>query len=63
MVPRNFCNQMVREKRKRNAIEGRTTSHWPHTPRVNAKRPRESHLRGMTYREVVNRLDPNRDLV
>lgn len=63
MVPRAFCNATVRAKRKRNAQDNRTTSHWPHTPRVNSKKPRESHLRGMPYREVENHVDVDRDLV
>jgi hypothetical protein len=52
MMPRALCPPRVLERRKEIVRTNRTTCHWPNQPRVNAHRPRATHLEGLpVYKE------------
>lgn len=51
MTPASVCDPKVGAKRKKWVYENRTTSHWPTKPKLNAKRPRISHVGNIPYRE------------
>lgn len=52
MVPSHFCTPNVKKRRQKAVQDNRTTCHWPHKPRVNAKKPRETHIKNIPYKEL-----------
>lgn len=52
MMPRKLCTAKTLARRCKIALDNRTTCHWPNQPRVNARKPRETHMGELGYIEL-----------